>query len=77
MGQVSTSTQSQGSRFGHCMKTLPIRSALSSVTPPLDGLFHTVGAAVLILVVDDTFREELNKFTHGVFSFQNIKEDTY
>lgn len=77
MGQVSTSTQSQGSRFGHCMKTLPIRSALSSVTPPPDGLFHTAEVAVLIPFVDDAFREELNKFTHGIFSFQNIKEDTY
>ena len=76
MGQVWTATQSQGSRFGHCMKTLPFRSALPSVTPPPAALLHTTGTALLIPVIDDTLRRELDKLAHIVFSFQKYKEDT-
>lgn len=76
MGQVSTSTQSQGSRFGHCIKTFPIRSALPSVTPPPPAvLLHTAGTALLIPVIDNAFREELNKLAHICFLLSKYKED--
>lgn len=75
MGQVSTSTQSQDSRFGHCIKTFPIRSALPSVTPPLAVLLHPAGAALLVPVIDNAFREELNKLAHICFLLSKYKED--
>lgn len=43
---------------------------------PLAVGLHATGLTVLIPVIDDALRKELNKLTHIVFSFQKYKEDT-